>query len=31
MQQWGGMGIATVNGHRVQVDVNSGRIMRVLN
>jgi hypothetical protein len=30
-QQWGGMGVAVVNGHRVQVDVNSGRIMRVLN
>ncbi len=30
-QRWGGMGIAFVNGHRVQVDPNTGRIMRVLN
>lgn len=30
-QQSGGMGIAFVNGHRVQVDINSGRIMRVIN
>ena len=29
-QQWGGMGTAIVGGHRVQVDPNSGRIMRVL-
>ena len=27
-QQWGGMGIALVNGQRVQVDLNSGRIVR---
>ncbi len=26
-QQWGGMGIAFVNGQRVQVDLNSGRII----
>jgi hypothetical protein len=30
-QQWGGMGTAIVDGHRVQVDPSSGRIMRVLN
>jgi len=30
-QQWGGTGTAFVNGHRVQVDLNSGRITRVLN
>jgi hypothetical protein len=30
-QQWGGMGTAYVNGHRVQVDPNTGRITRVLN
>jgi hypothetical protein len=30
-QQWGGMGTAFVNGHRVQIDPNSGRITRVLN
>jgi hypothetical protein len=30
-QQWGGTGIAFVNGHRVVVDTNSGRIARVLN
>ena len=29
--QWGGAGIAFVNGHRVVVDPNSGRILRVLN
>jgi hypothetical protein len=27
-QQWGGMGIAFVNGQRVQVDLNSRRIIR---
>jgi hypothetical protein len=27
-QQWGGMGIAFVNGQRVQVDLNSHRIVR---
>jgi hypothetical protein len=31
MQQFGGTGTAFVNGHRVQVDTNTGRIMRVLN
>jgi hypothetical protein len=30
-QQWGGAGVAFVNGHRVLVDTNSGRITRVLN
>jgi hypothetical protein len=30
-QQWGGAGTAFVNGHRVQVDPSTGRIMRVLN
>ena len=30
-QQWGGTGIAFVNGHRVLLDMNSGRIARVLN
>jgi hypothetical protein len=30
-QQWGGQGVAFVNGHRVQVDPSSGRITRVLN
>ena len=30
-QQWGGMGSAIVNGHRVQVDPSTGRIMRVIN
>ncbi len=29
-QQWGGMGTAFVDGHRVLVDPSSGRIMRVL-
>jgi hypothetical protein len=30
-QRWGGFGTAFVNGHRVLVDPNSGRILRVLN
>ena len=30
-QQWGGTGIAFVNGHRVLIDTSSGRISRVLN
>jgi hypothetical protein len=30
-QQWGGAGTAIVNGHRVKVDPNTGRIMRVIN
>jgi hypothetical protein len=29
--QWGGTGTAFVNGHRVVVDPNTGRITRVLN
>jgi hypothetical protein len=27
-QRWGGMGVAFVNGQRVQIDLNSRRIMR---
>jgi len=30
-QRWGGAGTAFVNGHRVQVDLNTGRITRILN
>ncbi|HEX9169638.1 MAG TPA: hypothetical protein VF886_12045 [Roseiarcus sp.] len=30
-QRWGGSGVAFVNGHRVQVDPNTGRITRILN
>jgi hypothetical protein len=30
-QQWGGTGAAVVDGHRVQVNPSTGRIVRVLN